>query len=306
MTENVCAIYCRLSREDEDKRGGESESIVNQRELLSGYAAAKGWSVHGVYSDDDASGADAERPGFLKLLRDAEDGRFSIVLCKTQSRFTRDIELVERYLHGLFPRWGVRFVTVVDCADTSDRQNKKSRQLNGLINEWYLEDLSENVRAVFDDKRRRGQFIGSFPPYGYAKSEGDKNRLTPDGETAPVVRRIFDMYEDGKSLREVAAALDAAGVPPPSERLGRIGRWNKNAIARILKSETYIGNLTQGRRRKPSYKSRLTVELPRSEWITVRGTHEGIVTPGQFRRVNERLLRRGRSDTSGSPSDGGR
>ena len=118
--------------------------------------------------DEDYSGVGVRRPAFERLLRDAEARRFGVVLCKTQSRFTRDMEEVERYIHKLFPLWGVRFVAVADNADSAVKGNKKARQIAGLVNEWYSEDLSENVRAVLDHKRREGLSIASFPLYGYS------------------------------------------------------------------------------------------------------------------------------------------
>jgi len=129
-----CAIYCRLSREDE-KKADESESIQNQRLLLHQYAGHHGWTVCAEYIDDDKSGADLDRPGFRAMLRDAEAGQFDILLCKTQSRFTRDLEVSEHYLHRRFSEWGVRFISVVDGVDTGKRDNLKARQLGGLINE---------------------------------------------------------------------------------------------------------------------------------------------------------------------------
>ncbi len=128
----TCAIYCRLSREDAEKIR-ESESIQNQKAMLADYAASQGWEVGAVYCDEDYSGADRDRPGWNAMLAAAERREFQIVLCKTQSRFTRDMELVEKYLHGLFPLWGIRFVAVVDHVDTDLKGNKKARQINGLI-----------------------------------------------------------------------------------------------------------------------------------------------------------------------------
>lgn len=150
------AIYCRLSEEDKNKLQitDDSESIRNQKTILLNYMMEKGWELYDIYSDDDYTGADRNRPEFNRLLRDAENRKFDIVLCKTQSRFTRELELVEKYLHGLFPLWGIRFVSIVDNADTDNKGNKKARQINGLINEWYLEDLSENIKKVFDTKRQ--------------------------------------------------------------------------------------------------------------------------------------------------------
>ena len=119
------AIYCRLSEEDKGKAdGADSGSIQNQKLLLTQHADAQGWEIYDIYSDDDYAGADRNRPEFNRLL---EAKRFGIVLCKTQSRFTRELELVEKYIHGLFPIWGIRFVSVADNCDTDDPGNKKTR-----------------------------------------------------------------------------------------------------------------------------------------------------------------------------------
>lgn len=301
-----CAIYCRLSREDENK-SDESESIHNQRLLLRQYAADRGWTVCAEYADDDRSGIDAERPGFLSLLRDAEAGRFEVLLCKTQSRFTRDLELSEHYLHRRFDEWGVRFISVVDGVDTLRRDNLKTRQLGGLINEWYLADLSDNVRAVLDAKRRRGDFIGSFAPYGYKKSEIRRGRLVPDPEPATVVREIFTLAGEGVSRAEIARRLTARGIPNPTayklahgERYynggshGSPGKysaecsaecsaeWNRSTVSRILRSECYLGAAVQGKREKVSYKSKKLRERDRSEWIVVHDVNEPLVTTEIF------------------------
>src|SRR5690242_16061126 len=126
------AIYCRLSDEDKNKKSymDDSESIQNQKNLLMKYALEKSWDIYKIYSDDDYSGLDVDRPEFNKMIRDAEMSKFNIILCKTQSRFTRDMELVEKYLHNKFLEWGIRFIAIVDGVDTLDKSNKKSRQIN--------------------------------------------------------------------------------------------------------------------------------------------------------------------------------
>ena len=127
------AIYCRLSKEDR-VTNGESESIQNQKSMLLQYAMENGFEIYQIYSDEDYSGVDRSRPAFNAMIQDASEHKFDVVIAKTQSRFTRDMELVERYLHGKFPEWGIRFIAVVDHADTADQYNKKARQINGLIN----------------------------------------------------------------------------------------------------------------------------------------------------------------------------
>ena len=170
MIERV-GVYCRLSDEDRDKKNvnDDSDSIQNQKSMLLKYALNNSWEVVDIYSDDDYSGAGTYRPDFERMIRDCESGRINLVLCKTQSRFSRDMEIIEKYLHNKFVEWGVRFISIVDNADTNIKGNKKARQINGLINQWYLEDLSANIKDSLSNKRDDGLFMGSFAPYGYMK-----------------------------------------------------------------------------------------------------------------------------------------
>ncbi len=217
MLTNIADIYVRLSDEDRNKKyvTDESESIQNQKTMLINYCVEKGWQINGIYSDDDYSGADSSRPGWNRVLKDCEGGKCSIVVCKTQSRFSRDMEMIEKYIHGKFIEWGVRFIGVVDNVDTNIKGNKKARQINGLINEWYLDDLSDNVKATLSTKRKQGDFVGSFAPYGYLVDPNDKNRLVIDKEAAEVVRRIFEMYISGLGYISVAKQLNNEEIPPP-------------------------------------------------------------------------------------------
>ncbi len=213
------ALYCRLSEEDRNKPAGtcDSGSIQNQKTMLLQYAMEQGWDVFDIYSDDDYAGADRRRPQFNRLLRDAQQHKFDIVLCKTQSRFTRELELVEKYIHGLFPAWGIRFVSIVDNADTASKGNKKSRQINGLVNEWYLEDMSDNIRSVLDSRRENGFHIGAFALYGYQKDPKQKGRLVIDEEAAAVVREVFTLFSQGYGKTAIARLLNDRGIPNPTE-----------------------------------------------------------------------------------------
>ena len=306
-----CAIYVRLSKEDGEKQQTESESIQNQKSLLLHYAQERGWEVWQIYCDEDYSGADRLRPDFNRMLRDARQKKFQMILCKTQSRFTRDMELVEKYIHGLFPLWGIRFIAVADNADTEVKGNKKARQINGLVNEWYLEDLSENVRMVFDMKRREGKYIGGSPVYGYKKDPQDKNRMVVDWPAAAVVQKIFQWSLEGRGRQSIARALNEEGVACPARykaEHGLSGRhppeadrclWSKTAVWRILRDEMYTGVMVQGRRRKVSYKSQKLIAVPEEEWYRVEGTHEAIVSPELFQAVQQGLRARARSDGRG-------
>jgi len=292
-------IYTRLSEEDRNKLnpGDDSNSIQNQKSMLIQYALAQGWEIYNIYSDDDYTGSDRRRPEFNKLLSDAEAGKIDIVLCKTQSRFTRELELVEKYIHGLFPLWGIRFVSIVDNADTSNKGNKKSRQINGLVNEWYLEDMSENIRSVLTNRRENGHHIGAFAPYGYKKDPDVKGHLIIDEEAATVVREIFTLFAKGYGKTTIARILNERGIPNPTEYKRLQGLryktshnvnsrlWKYSAVADILSNEMYIGNMVQGKYGSISYKTKVCKPRPREQWIIVKGTHEPIIDRDLWNRV---------------------
>ena len=290
------AIYCRLSKEDEYKIG-ESESIQNQKSMLIQYAIEKGFDIYQIYSDEDYSGIDRNRPAFNSMIQAASEHKFDVVLAKTQSRFTRDMELVEKYLHGKFIEWGIRFIAVVDHVDTNDTANKKSRQINGLINEWYLEDLSTNVRSVLDHKRKEGLFIGSFARYGYCKDPNAKGKLIIDPEAAEVVRRIFSMALSGIGAHKIARILNDEKVPSPTAYKQQHGihyhiaaknpnadLWSSPTVYQMLHNQLYVGDMVQGRHKKVSYKSEKTIWLPQSQWIVVKTPMKPSLTGGRLKQ----------------------
>ena len=204
------ALYVRLSREDRDKirKEDDSESIINQQMMLINYCKDNQIEIYKIYNDEDYSGSDRERPAFNRMIQDAENHKFDMVLCKTQSRFARDMELVEKYVNGLFPIWGIRFVGVVDNADSTNKYNRKQRQITSLVDQWYLEDLSENIKATLASKRKQGLWVGAFAPYGYIKDPDNKNHLIVDEEAASVVRYIFDLYLQGYGITPIARKLN--------------------------------------------------------------------------------------------------
>jgi DNA invertase Pin-like site-specific DNA recombinase len=301
------AIYCRLSKEDVDKlrKGDESESIQNQKVLLMDYALEHNMLIYKIYSDDDYSGTDKDRPEWGKMLKDAKCGEFNVILCKTQSRFTREMEIVEKYLHGSFPEWGIRFIGVVDHVDTDIEGNKKARQINGLVNEWYLEDLSNNIKTVFRKKMEDGQFLGAFAPYGYKNNPDNRHKLMIDEEAAKVVKKIYDLYIEGYSIKRICYILTESQIPTPTaykQSLGynyknpnantatsRYGVWGPTTVRSILSNTTYIGVLTQGKARKLSYKSKKVMKAPVSEWIIKENNHEAIIDKGTFHQVQSML-----------------
>lgn len=290
------ALYCRLSVEDGS--GEESESIRNQRLLLVSYAKKNGWEIYDIYEDEDYSGLREDRPSFCRMLEDAKNKRFEIILCKTQSRFTRSAVTAEQYLHEKFPLWGIRFITVVDGVDTAKKENKKARQINSLVNEWYCEELSENIRSVLRRKMELGQYIGNYAPYGYEKNPKNRHHLVILEEEAQVVRTMATLYLRGLSCKKIADCLNEEGIPTPSQQkrkrgqdLGRApcGAWGGGTVRKILKNPIYMGHMVQGREQKVSYKSKKTVEVPQEKWIVVQNTHQGILSKAMFERIQKSM-----------------
>lgn len=303
------AVYCRLSKEDVDKENKEqeSQSIVNQTMMLLDYVQNQGFQLYDIYKDDDFSGLYDDRPGFERLIQDAREGKFDVVVAKNQARFTRNMEHLEKYLHHDFPIWGIRFIGVVDHTDTQLPGNKKARQINGLINEWYCEDLSASVRASFLIKQKTGQFLAPVAPYGYIKDPNDKHHLIIDPYAAEIVKRIFHMYLSGMGKAKIGEILNKEKVLIPTEykrqvqklnyhnamqKYGMGSKWTFQTIDGILKNEAYIGNLVQNKARSISYKDRRKKRVPKEEWIRVENTHEPIIEKETFLSVQEMLAKK--------------
>ena len=299
------AIYCRLSLEDKEKSENYSESIVNQKSMLLNYAKERGWEVYDIYCDENYSGIDGTRPEYNRLLQDAEEHCFDIILCKTQSRFSRNMEHIEKYLNGKLQEWNIRFVSVLDNVDTDIKYNKKARQINGLINEWYLEDLSDNVKAVLNNKHREGKSTRPFLPYGLKKSRYDKNKIEIDPDSAGVVRRIFNLYTEGVSTKEIAEILNIDKILSPQEykiskgeklnipKRSKNGEWTQQAVIRILKNRMYTGDLVHNIYSKPSYKTKRVIKNGEEMWTVIPNSHPAIVSGDIFKKANEILKNRG-------------
>ena len=300
------AVYVRLSDEDRFKQceTDDSESIQNQKSMLTEYCKERNWDIYDVYSDEDYSGADINRPAFQRMLSDCENGRIDIVLCKTQSRFSRDMEVIERYLHNKFIEWSVRFISIVDHADTSDEMNKKSRQINALMNEWYLEDTSLSVRKTLEHKRRNGEFTGAFAPYGYMIDPSNKNHLVVDENTAPIVKDIFEWYTAGWGYRKIVMELNRLGYPNPTtykqqtnsnyvnaneEKSPAKGLWTNTTIYSMIRNETYVGNLVQSKTHNISYKNKKRKRTKKEDWIRSVNTHEAIISQEVWEATQKRL-----------------
>ena len=350
-------LYIRLSVEDGDIIDGDvSKSIRNQLLYLLSECKSRNWEVVAIFCEEGISGADDNRPEWLKSLRYCECGNTEIFLCKSQSRFSRSMEMIEKYLHKEFVSWNVRFVGLVDNTDTDIQGNKKTRQINGLVNEWQVEDQSINTRKILRNKKSNGLYTGSFAPYGYIKDPKDKYRLIIDETAAKVVKEIFNMYASGMGYHLICKKLNEEKVPTPTEYKKMQGSnfycsfsqvnkritykvekddtletiatemhlvvkdimecnnlekgeiyegqiiiipvrptWNYDTIRKILKDETYIGTLVQGKVEGKSYKDKTQVKIPEEKWIKVPHCHNAIIDKETWELVSARFKNKGRA-----------
>ncbi len=302
------AIYCRISHEDKNKYNDndDSESIQNQRSLLTNYAVNKGWNIYKIYIDDDYSGMDNNRPSFKEMINDAKNKRIDVILCKSQSRFTRDLSLVEEYINDKFIQWGIRFVTIVDYVDNFLKGSRKQRQINGLVNQWYIEDTSDNIRAVLDNKRKEGYHIGGTARFGYLKDPDNKGKIIIDPVASVIVKKIFSMAENGLSTIQIAKELNRKNILKPAiykkiyinkkykNAAMRTNRWTDKIVRNILKEPMYLGNMVQGRSTKASIRSYKKKEVSKEKWIIKLNTHTPIISQEQFDNVQLIINSRGK------------
>ena len=303
------AIYVRLSKEDGDAGNAakaESNSISNQKNLIKDFLKGKEDIV--VVServDDGYSGSSFERPAFQMMLEDIKKGAIDCVVVKDLSRFGREYIDSGMYIERLFPALGVRFIAINDGYDSLDGKNQSNEIIipfKNLINDAYCRDISVKIRSHLEVKRKNGEYIGSFTPFGYRKSAEDYHRIVIDPYAAKVVQDIFRMKLHGMSQDGIAGRLNEMGILPPAEYKASIGsnyrtgfktkeksEWTSVMVRRILTNETYIGNLVQGRRTTPNHKVKKTVLKEESDWTRIEKNHEAVIPDRDFEIV-QRLL----------------
>ena len=292
------ALYLRLSKEDDKKEngGGEngSESIINQRAMLEGYAARETLVDYRLYIDDGYSGGNFQRPAFERMIADIEAGIINMVVTKDMSRLGRDYIGVGHYMERYFPEKGVRYISLLDGIDTgSDSYNSDITPFKAIVNDMVAKETSKKVTRVKRDKQDKGLFIGGKAPYGYQKHPTEKNAIVTDGYAAEIVRGIFQLALEGKSCREIAKSLNAQKVQTPAAyarinltRKGPYsGLWSAERISFMLQNEVYAGKMVQGRSKKVSYKSKKSIRVQPEDWIVRDGSHEPLIDREVFDRV---------------------
>ena len=294
-------IYIRLSEADENKSYElESESVLNQRNILMNFIKEKGFIFVDEYVDDGYSGTTFDRPGFQRLLTDIKAKRINLVVVKDLSRLGRDHILTGYYVETFFPENGIRFISMLEGYDNAINQaSNDSATWLFACNDYYSKQNSIKIRNVLNDKRRNGKFIGSAPSYGYLRDPNDKGHLIPDPEYAWVVKKIFDMAYNGVGLSEITTYLNDSNIKTPSSLKRKNPNskakynpvWTTSSVKKILKNQMYVGDMVQSVQTKVSYKSKKKKSLPKSNWDIVKNTHEPLVDRFIFESVQNNIKR---------------
>ena len=288
-------LYIRLSEADENKTyEAESESIINQRNLLMDFVKQNGFVFISEYVDDGFTGTNFDRPGFKKLLEDIEAGRINTVITKDLSRLGRDYIQCGYYVEQYFPSKKIRYISILDQVDTFlESANNDIAPFKALFNDMTSKDTSKKIRSILKNKKEQGKFIGSEPCYGYMRDVLDKGQLVPNPEYAPIVKKIFKMADEGIGISEIATYLNDNNIKTPSvikrknpNSNGRYNSlWTVSSVNKILKNRMYVGDMVQNIQTKLSYKSQKKVSLDKSYWIIVENTHEPLVDRATFERI---------------------
>ena len=291
--------YVRLSVEDSGKPG--ADTIEAQKNLVLEYIEAQAdMEFCGLYCDNGRTGTNFQRPEFERLMDDVRAGKIDCIVVKDLSRFGRNYKETGQYLEQIFPFLDVRFVAVNDSFDTLIAERSQDGYivpLKNIINEVYSRDISKKSSSALAIKQQRGEFIGSWAPYGYRKSAEDKHRLEPDPETAPVLQEIFQCRLSGMGYLPIARCLNEQGIPCPSRlhylrgelKSARFANtiWHVPILKLILRNEVYLGHSIQGRTKNNLPAGRKMCPVPREDWAVVRNTHEPLVDEETFRKVQE-------------------
>lgn len=297
------AIYIRLSKEDMKENGKEyeSESIQNQKSLLTKYVAEQGYQLIDIYIDDGYTGTNFNRPAFQKMLKDIEAGKINMVITKDLSRLSRDYIGTGEYVEKWFPEHGVRYIALTDAIDTAiEGTNNDIAPFKAILNDMYAKDLSKKIRTALHTMQLEGKWVGGCPPFGYKVDPKDKNHLVIDEIEGPIIKRIFDLFVNGYKINQIRNILNDEKIPTFSitrnrsfERGGKNGNiygyWSSTTLKKILKNKLYTGDMVQNRRNRINYKYRKIVCNPEEKWIIVENTHEALIDKNIFEKVQEIL-----------------
>lgn len=294
MKDKITALYCRLSNDDDLQ--GESNSITNQKNMLLDFARRKGFGNTRFYIDDGWSGTNFNRPDFSRMVKDMENGKIGTIITKDLSRLGRDYLMTGQYIEVIFPDHDVRYIAINDNVDTQKSENEMMIFRN-VVNDFYARDTSKKIKAVFKAKGMAGRPLSPIAPYGYKKSEQDKDQWVINEETAPVVRKIFRLCIEGYGPTRIANILTEERILRPTaynelRSTGQITcekpyRWNCKTVVGILERQEYLGKVVNFKTRQKSYKCHKTLTNPKDEWAVFENTHAPLISQHDFELVQE-------------------
>ena len=295
--EKITALYCRISLDD----GGDNESmsISNQKKLLAKVAKEKGYTNLVHFLDDGISGVTMDRPGFVEMIRQLEQGKAAAVFVKDLSRLGRNYIEVGRLTEEFFPDHDIRLVAVSDNIDTAEGENELA-PIRNLFNEWYARDISKKRRISNKIKGNAGEPMGQ-PPYGYIKDPNDPKHWIVDDEAAQVVRRVYSMTLEGFGTEQIATQLEKDGVLTPraywlTKGIKRPGKgkqqpptkWNSSTITKILSLQEYCGDILNFKTYSKSYKNKKRIDNDRENWVVFQDVHEAIIERAVYEQVQQK------------------
>lgn len=289
----ITALYERLSHDDELQ--GESNSISNQKKLLESYARERGLTNFMHFTDDGISGTRFDRPGFMKMMNAVKDGAISTIIIKDMSRLGRDYLMVGQ-IQEMLRQKGVRLIAINDNHD-SENGDDDFLPFRNIMNEWYAKDTSKKIRSTFQAKGKSGKHVASSTPYGYLKSETDKNQWIVDEEAAEVVRQIFQWTIDGFGPYQISQLLKEMKVEIPAVHMARFGQglnrnktfkdpynWGSSTVVSILKKREYLGH-TVNFKTKKHFKDKKSHYVSEDEWLIFEDTQEAIIDQETYDNV---------------------
>lgn len=307
-------LYARLSKDDGDA-DKESNSITNQLQMLRYNAKEKGFEVIGEYVDDGYSGTTFNRPDLNRMIKDAmDDPEPSGIMVKDMSRFGRNNAMFMYYVEEIFPNNDILFIALNDDVDTRFDENEMM-PFKSIMNEYYARDTSKKIRSVKKTTALSGGFCGSFAPYGYVVDPENKRKLLVDPDTAPIVKRIFELSKQGNSVHQIARTLCEDGVLiPRAYRAMKNGTletstgfkfptdWVAKNVKMILENQVYLGHMVSHKTQTKSFKNKKPVAVPKEEWIIVRNTHEAIIDEETFELVQKFISVKKQPNKTGRPN----
>ena len=290
-------LYERLSRDDNLE--GESYSIGNQKKLLAKVAKEKGYTNLVHFLDDGISGVTMDRPGFVEMICQLEQGKAAAVFVKDLSRLGRNYIEVGRLTEEFFPDHDIRLVAVSDNIDTAEGENELA-PIRNLFNEWYARDISKKRRISNKIKGNAGEPMGQ-PPYGYIKDPNDPKHWIVDDEAAQVVRRVYSMTLEGFGTEQIVTRLEKDGVLTPraywlTKGIKRPGKgkqqpptkWNSSTITKILSLQEYCGDILNFKTYSKSYKNKKRIDNDRENWVVFQDVHEAIIERAVYEQVQQK------------------